>query len=131
MPLAGNLQARYSPLVKPGTDPTDYYEPCTEPRTVTQSWRFKAAVAVFLLVVGLVIGFMCDELIRGREHAGRGRSNCKSLSIRREWRSLSEEEKHQYIEAVRCLAETPSKQLPDDSLYDDFAYVHIDSGEAC
>lgn len=56
---------------------------------------------------------------------------CKSPAIRREWRSLSMKEKHRYLEAVQCLAHTPSKFTPNMTLYDDFPHVHDTTGAFC
>jgi hypothetical protein len=56
---------------------------------------------------------------------------CKNPAIRREWRSLSMKEKHEYLEAVQCLAHTPSKFTPNLTLYDDFPHVHDTTGAFC
>jgi hypothetical protein len=50
--------------------------------------------------------------------------SCQNPRIRREWRTLSHAEKHQYLDAVTCLRHTPSRINPNLSLYDDFPYVH-------
>ncbi|KAL2109103.1 hypothetical protein VUR80DRAFT_2967 [Thermomyces stellatus] len=62
-----------------------------------------------------------------------GVSWCTKPSVRREWRTLSSEEKQAYIEAVKCLQASPS-QLSDTypasgSRFDDFNAVHIDLTE--
>jgi hypothetical protein len=49
---------------------------------------------------------------------------CSSPYFRREWRSLSTKEKASYIDAVNCLAETPSILRENGTLYDDFPWVH-------
>lgn len=51
-------------------------------------------------------------------------SDCRSPSIRREWRELSEEEKGEYINAVQCLRAIPSELEPTRAIYDDFPWVH-------
>ncbi|PPQ73806.1 hypothetical protein CVT24_007258 [Panaeolus cyanescens] len=53
---------------------------------------------------------------------------CPSIRKRREWRTLSDIEKADYISAVKCLQSTPVKtpQLPQvKSLFDQFQAVHI------
>lgn len=51
--------------------------------------------------------------------------SCSEPVTRKEWRSLSDTEKSEYIEAVQCLKDTPSRlDTSSASLYDDFAYVH-------
>ncbi|KAL9077910.1 MAG: hypothetical protein Q9157_003177 [Trypethelium eluteriae] len=49
---------------------------------------------------------------------------CQQPSTRREWRTLSEPEKNDYINAVQCLATKPSKLRNNGTLYDDFPWVH-------
>ena len=56
---------------------------------------------------------------------------CPDPPIRREWRSLSGDEKQDYLLAVQCLRETPSRLGLNQSLYDDFPYVHIRVGGYC
>ncbi|RFU31128.1 hypothetical protein B7463_g5224, partial [Scytalidium lignicola] len=51
-------------------------------------------------------------------------SRCTNPVIRREWRSLSTQEKDVYLGAVQCLSRLPSKINPDSTLHDDFAWVH-------
>ncbi|KAF8519616.1 Di-copper centre-containing protein [Hysterangium stoloniferum] len=73
-------------------------------------------------------------------------SSCTNPSVRREWRSLTDGQKEEWIDAVKCLARQPSSKtvhpplkpppinppnpiiIPHNSsgsLYDDFSYVHI------
>ena len=56
---------------------------------------------------------------------------CPNPPTRREWRSLSRDEKQDYLLAVQCLRETPSRLGLNQSLYDDFPYVHIRVGGYC
>ena len=49
---------------------------------------------------------------------------CQQVPIRREWRTLTAAEQHDYIRAVRCLATKPSKLNEQGTLYDDFPWVH-------
>ena len=56
-------------------------------------------------------------------------STCRGASLRREWRSLSMSEKHQYIDAVNCLRDQPSAIGLNQSLYDDFPYIHSRVGQ--
>ena len=51
-------------------------------------------------------------------------STCKMSPVRREWRSLSQSEKAQYVDAVLCLRTVPSKIRPEGLVYDDFPYIH-------
>jgi hypothetical protein len=58
-------------------------------------------------------------------------SSCKQLRFRREWRSLSKEEKKSYLDSVVCLHERPSRLGLNQSLYHDFAWVHYRIGGVC
>ena len=58
-------------------------------------------------------------------------NSCTDPPTRREWRSLWPHEKKDYIEAVQCLYNTPSKYFGAGSLLDDFVYVHMWIGEEC
>ncbi|KAF3063763.1 Tyrosinase [Daldinia childiae] len=49
---------------------------------------------------------------------------CENPTIRKEWRSLSSDERDSYISAVHCLAKQPSKLGLDTTQYDDFPFVH-------
>ncbi|KND91261.1 Tyrosinase [Tolypocladium ophioglossoides CBS 100239] len=49
---------------------------------------------------------------------------CTSPDFRREWRTLSKDEKVNYIDAVNCLARTPGVLKNNCTLHDDFSWVH-------
>jgi len=51
-------------------------------------------------------------------------SSCIKPSTRREWRTLHDWEKKDYIEAVQCLASSPSVLTDEGSNYDDFDLTH-------
>jgi hypothetical protein len=51
-------------------------------------------------------------------------SSCIHSGVRKEWRTLSSNEKQSYISAVQCLSRKPSKLSTNTTLYDDFGYVH-------
>jgi len=69
-------------------------------------------------------------------------TGCTNPRVRREWRSLSETERGDWLAAVKCLGKTPHKpsltptfnttvtQIPpvnaSSSHYDDFVYIHMD-----
>ena len=50
--------------------------------------------------------------------------SCQRAPFRREWRTLTVAEQHDYVRAVRCLATKPSKLGQNGTLYDDFPWVH-------
>ncbi|KAM0795969.1 hypothetical protein BDR22DRAFT_893659 [Usnea florida] len=56
---------------------------------------------------------------------------CKEPPIRREWRSLTLDEKSEFIQAVNCLSTKPSRWGMNGTLYDDFALLHGSIGSWC
>ena len=56
-------------------------------------------------------------------------STCKIPPLRQEWRSLSQNSKASYIRAVQCLKTLPSALGLNQTLYDDFPWVHKQHGE--
>ena len=56
---------------------------------------------------------------------------CQEPTIRQEWRDLSASERSSYVAAVQCLRERPSIVGLDQSLYDDFPWVHSRVGNSC
>ncbi|KAG8731080.1 hypothetical protein FRC11_005200 [Ceratobasidium sp. 423] len=58
-------------------------------------------------------------------------SGCTNPAIRREWRTLSQDQRDNFHKAVKCLQDKPSKLNVDQSknLYDDFSYVHYTINE--
>jgi hypothetical protein len=54
--------------------------------------------------------------------------SCKNPRLRKEWRTLSQEEQHSYLEAITCLMDKPSLFEPGTSRWDDFAYGHTKQG---
>lgn len=56
---------------------------------------------------------------------------CKDPSTRREWRTLSRWQKEEYIQAVQCLSTTESNLGLNQTLHDDFPWVHSRIGNYC
>lgn len=48
----------------------------------------------------------------------------KNPVLRREWRSLNRTEKNDYIQSVKCLKTLPSRLQLNQTLYDDFSWIH-------
>ncbi|MCJ1446931.1 MAG: hypothetical protein MMC23_007439, partial [Stictis urceolatum] len=58
-------------------------------------------------------------------YLGRNKSIYSSENqVRHEWRNLDREAKRSYIAAVNCLRHRPSRLGLNQSLYDDFPFVH-------
>ncbi|KAF6230923.1 hypothetical protein HO173_010831 [Letharia columbiana] len=84
-------------------------------------------VAVLCTVLGFGGGILFKQEIDSNSLPS---TACTNPIIRREWRDLSDAEKNDYIEAVQCLRSSPSKLGLNQTLYDDFPYVHSRNGEA-
>ncbi|KAH6659445.1 hypothetical protein BKA67DRAFT_652674 [Truncatella angustata] len=93
-----------------------------------QSIRCSRLALVLAGFFCIIFGYLTARLVESRSMNHTDPQLCRDVAFRREWRSLSNDQKVDFISAVRCLASAPSKQIPDDSLYDDFAYVHTDTG---
>ncbi|QUC21780.1 uncharacterized protein UV8b_06024 [Ustilaginoidea virens] len=52
------------------------------------------------------------------------RSTCESPPVRREWRSLTSDEKRNFTRSVNILAGIPSSRRSNGTIYDDFAILH-------
>lgn len=96
------------------------------PRTLRLSLAL--LVATLCVVLGFGGGILVKQKIDNNPLAP---TACTDPVIRREWRDLSNAERKDYIEAVQCLRSSPSRLGLNQSLYDDFPYVHSRNGEAC
>ena len=85
-------------------------------------------VAVLCIVLGFGGSIFVKQKVNSKSLAS---TACTNPVIRQEWRDLSDAEKRDYIEAVQCLRDSPSRLALNQTLYDDFPYVHSRNGEAC
>lgn len=51
-------------------------------------------------------------------------ARCQTPAERKEWRSLTAADQHNYLQAVQCLAQQPSRLTGNTSRYDDFVRIH-------
>lgn len=84
--------------------------------------------ALLCVALGFGGGFLVKQ---GIDSESLTSTACTDPVIRREWRNLSDVEKGDYIAAVQCLRNSPSRLGLNQTLYDDFPYVHSRNGEAC
>lgn len=89
-------------------------------------------------IICLIVGFFSASILKAHIfhlHSSKNSDNppqtCTNPSLRREWRSLAAAEKKAYIDAVKCLGETPSVLGLNQTLYADFPWVHNRIGEYC
>lgn len=95
-------------------------------------------VTILCLAVGLTGGIYATRLSLTGASSSSGQVGGSSPSVsadevptRREWRTLSFSEKDDYIQAVRCLSKTQSALGLNQTLYDDFPWVHHRVGGYC
>lgn len=92
----------------------------------------RLSLALCVAVLCIVLGYDGIVLLKQKiESKSLASTACTSPVIRREWRDLSDAEKSDYVEAVQCLRSSPSRLGLNQTLYDDFPYVHSRNGEAC
>ena len=82
------------------------------------------AVCILLACIAITTAVLVRFITSSSLGSGPFSSSCINPPTRREWRSLWPKEKKDYIHAVQCLYNTPSRYFGAGSLLDDFAYVH-------
>lgn len=86
--------------------------------------RYIAAILILVCLVIAGFGTAIFESYSTRDLTPSS-SSCESLGWRREWRTLSNHEKEEYISAVQLLMKLPSKiGFDNESIYDDFQFIH-------
>lgn len=94
--------------------------------------RIVAIQYILLLFLIFCVASGVMLLVLGRDGTStQARIACRNPSDRQEWRDLSKDQKQNYLDAVLCLKETPSRLNMNQSLYDDFPWVHALIGEYC
>lgn len=84
--------------------------------------------ALSCLAIGIACGVVFSVLVR---HDPKAHIPCANPPYRQEWRALSEWQKQDYLNAVLCLKENPSRLGMNQSLWDDFPWVHALVGGYC
>ena len=95
--------------------------------------RPKTLMIVCVIIISLALGFTSNVILPlPLQHAHVQPSKvCTNPTTRREWRSLSRVEKHDYLDAVQCLRKTNSRLGMNQTLYDDFPWIHTQIGGYC
>lgn len=117
--LASNDAAAYLPL------PTgDSRDPQSSPRARCR------LLPPALVLVGVASFFLVSLLSTSNRVSPKA---CLHPNVRREWRTLNQEEKMSYIRAAQCLTKTPSTALrhQNASIHDEFALLHGTIGNYC
>ncbi len=117
----------------------EIYDETQEYRSTRNRLRSNSCLAVFVVILSLIclaVGFTSGAHLKSfiaidTSLGFTAESVCNRPRYRREWRSLSHQEKHRYIQAVQCLKQIPSRLGQNQSLYDDFPYVHFRVGGYC
>lgn len=102
-------------------------------------WRISAVLLLSIFVAAGIVTTVIQWSDSSAENIRVSSSDTQSISesaqspkfkTRREWRTLTDIEKHEYISAVLCLLEQPSKLAPETnySAYDDWPWIHSHLG---
>ena len=106
-------------------------------KRIWETFAIPLRILIFLLTAAILIGL--SHKSKGLLPVDRNRTNfvflpprqCQKPTMRREWRELSVIQQQNYIAAVQCLRKTPSLLDMNQSVYDDFPYVHAKVGAYC
>ncbi|KAJ9619133.1 hypothetical protein H2204_012780 [Knufia peltigerae] len=118
----------------PGRRDTDLLSPAKRHNDTSSVKKTWVLLSVAFVIFAPAIITSATHLPYSRRGDGSAGSNavssgqCENPSIRREWRDLSDGEKMQYIGAISCLHETPSRLDPEAKLSDDFPWLHFHVG---
>ena len=107
--------SRYHPVAKDEHDAEAIQRP---PTSRTKRVWVTIVLSVSLVAAGLVYILLPRSTVVPL-------SRCTNPRLRREWRTLSTAEKHEYLNAVQCLYDRPSKLFDAGRSTDDFAWVHV------
>ena len=88
------------------------------------SKSLRALAFVLTLLLTLLVGVTIERTGAKHVHS----RYCTKPVRRREWRTLQQQEQLAYLGAVICLANTPSRSRAIGTIYDDFAFVHMQIG---
>lgn len=97
------------------------------PKSPSQRVYLLSLFALFCLSLGFTGGEVIQDrgLIAKWKYTHTQSPQCGNPSYRREWRSLSNEDKSAYLDAVRCLIASPSIVKSNGDLYNDFPNIHF------
>ena len=110
----------------------DYDKRCGQESNKRERRPHLVIEILLIVLLFFIISLASGAIFIILEHEGtQARITCGNPPNRQEWRNLSEEQKQNYLDAVLCLKETPSRLKMDQSLYDDFPWVHALVGEYC
>ena len=84
--------------------------------------------ALSCLAVGIACAVAFSVIVR---HDPKAHTACENPPHRLEWRTLTAQQKQNYLAAVLCLKEIPSRLGMNHSLWDDFPWVHALIGGYC
>ena len=101
-----------------------------------RSSGLRLTIQAFALVAGFgfaaLCGYYLPQMFWNTSPIGStSSSSCRDPVVRYEWRSLSKQEQTNYIDAVECLSQQPSRLGLNQSLYLDFPSTHINIGGYC
>lgn len=114
-----SLSQQYTPVSSDDKEPTTISRAEQSPR----AGRWLSGIVIFIIGIVALIWYNLKGAGTGPVFVSYP-SPCLEPKLRREWRQLSRTEKSSYIQAVKCVHESPSKLHSDGQLTDDFPWSH-------
>ncbi|QKX62709.1 uncharacterized protein TRUGW13939_09870 [Talaromyces rugulosus] len=105
----------------------DSFEPLLSERTPDSRHRVSVKYRIIFVISGFILVISC--ILLGSRVLGLPFNSLKSTpchtTVRPEWRSLSLKERENYVAAIQCLSNSPSRLGLNTTRYDDFVYSHL------
>ncbi|OBR08534.1 Monooxygenase [Colletotrichum higginsianum IMI 349063] len=124
---SASFEQDYDLLLPGERDPRDAFSNPSRGsrRSPWELTKWTLLVGISLIVGSVSIASLFDQISFSR----RGRfPTCNRPVVRREWRALTPDERTHFTDAVKCLSSVPSTRGLHGSLYDDFAFLHLQLG---
>ena len=129
--VAGSDQATIADELDRLKGPLCALDDLEKPRLAHSLLICSFSAVLILLVASAMVMFMSVVHQQVKDDSLLAQDTCKSAPTRREWRTLLEDEKLDYIRAVRCMATVASVVKDEGTVWDDFAWVHEKIGIRC
>ncbi|KAK2783853.1 hypothetical protein FQN53_008915 [Emmonsiellopsis sp. PD_33] len=127
---APQQEYQYLPTSDGSSNPDSIEEGCPQTPTRQPGSKFIRVGGLVCTIILCVVGVFALGYTSGYQRGTglptgiQAAGNCTESYFRREWRSLSKQEKGDYLDAVQCFIDSPSVLGMNGSLYNDFSWVH-------
>ncbi len=94
--------------------------------SIRHIWSLPKLLIIFLLTTAAITSLVTPSILLRSSIPDE--TVCRERAIRREWRTLKDSERIEYLRAVKCLHDLPSRLNKEGILSDDFPWVHFHVG---